>query len=228
MKRMSAVICIPFLAATVATLGAAQSSSAQDLSAKVSRQTSILLLAQQDPSITPSATPGSSSITPGSATGGLPTNYGLVRSVSNGVLDIRTLDGNSKQIPIPSNLSGSASGLQQGSLVGFDTDAAGNLTRLEPPTVDRTLEGTISAVDEDQITVQSASGETMTTSVDSATIARLGLAQGKKVAVTTYQGTWANKICCVEEPAAPIPVTPTLPRSGGGTVEPPTPTRALW
>jgi hypothetical protein len=223
MKRISTVICIPFLAATVATLGPAQSSSAQDL---VSRQASRQVIAQQDPSITPSPAPENSpsSITPSTSTSGLPTNYGLVRSVSNGMLDIRTLDGNSKQIPIPSNLTSAASTLQQGSLVGFDTDATGNLTRLEPPAVDRKLEGTISAVEEDQITVQSASGETMTTSVDSATIARLGLAPGKEVSVTTYQGTWANLICCVEKP--PIPVTP-IP-SGGGTVEPPTPTRALW
>ncbi len=168
---------------------------------------------------------GAASITPSTPAGGLPTNYGLVRSASNGVLDVRLLDGTSQQLTVPSNLSGSASGLQQGSLIGFDRDASGNLTRLEPAAVDRTVEGTISAIDEDMVTVQSSSGETMTTSIDTATIARLNLVPGKGVKVTSHKGTWATTVCCVEAP--PAPVTPQPP-GGGGTIQAPTPTRALW
>jgi hypothetical protein len=242
MKKKSAVMGLPLLAITVATFGVVQTSTAKELASKVSNSAPRLILAQQDTSVpqgdpsvpqntpipqgTPSApAPQGASITPGTPTGGLPTTYGLVRSASNGALEVRLLDGTSKQLTVPSNLAGSASGLQQGSLIGFDQDAAGNLTRLEPAEVDRTVEGTISSIDEDMVTVQSSSGETMTTSIDTATIARLNLVPGKGVKVTSHKGTWATTVCCVE--AAPVPVTPQPP-SGGGTIQAPTPTRALW
>jgi hypothetical protein len=250
MKKRSAVMGLPLLAITVATFGVVQASTAKELTSKFSNSAPRSILAQQnapvpqgDPSVpqntpipqgTPSApapqggaapAPQGASITPSTSTGGLPTTYGLVRSASNGALEVRLLDGTSKQLTVPSNLAGSASGLQQGSLIGFDQDAAGNLTRLEPAEVDRTVEGTISSIDEDMVTVQSSSGETMTTSIDTATIARLNLVPGKGVKVTSHKGTWATTVCCVEAP--PAPVTPQPP-SGGGTIQAPTPTRALW
>jgi hypothetical protein len=255
MKRKSAVMSLPLLAVTVTTFGMVQTSNAQELVSKFSNSAPRLIVAQQNtpvpqdvpsvPQSTPvpqgappapapqsapvpqgaSPAPQGASITPSTPTGGLPTNYGLVRSASNGVLEVRLLDGTSQQLAVPSNLAGSASGLQQGSLIGFDRDASGNLTRLEPAEVDRTVEGTISAIDEDMVTVQSSSGETMTTSIDTATIARLNLTPGKGVKVQSHKGTWATTVCCVETP--PAPVTPQPP-SGGGTIQAPTPTRALW
>jgi hypothetical protein len=250
MKKKSVMMGLPLLTVTVVTFGMVQTSNAKELASKFSNSAPRSIVAQGtpvpqgDPSIpqntpipqgTPPApvpqggaapTPQGASITPNTPAGsGLPTNYGLVRSASDGVLEVRLLDGTSKQLTVPSNLAGSASGLQQGSLIGFDQDASGNLTRLEPAEVDRTVEGTISSIDEDMVTVQSSSGETMTTSVDTATIARLNLTPGKGVKVTSHKGTWATTVCCVEEP--PAPVTPQPP-SGGGTVQPPTPTRALW
>jgi hypothetical protein len=249
MKKKSVVMGLPLLVITVATFGVVQTSTAKELASKFSNSAPRSILAQQntpvpqgDPSVpqntpipqgTPSApapqggaapAPQGASITPGTPTG-LPTTYGLVRSASNGALEVRLLDGTSKQLTVPSNLAGSASGLQQGSLIGFDQDAAGNLTRLEPAEVDRTVEGTISSIDEDMVTVQSSSGETMTTPIDTATIARLNLVPGKGVKVTSHKGTWATTVCCVEAP--PAPVTPQPP-SGGGTIQAPTPTRALW
>jgi hypothetical protein len=251
MKEKSMVMGLPLLAVTVLTFGGVQTSHAQELAPKLSNSTPQLILAQQnipvaqgDPSVPQSTpvpqgapdapvpqgapvapAPQGASITPSTPTGGLPTNYGLFRSASNGVLEVRLLDGTSQQLTVPSNLAGSASGLQQGSLVGFDRDASGNLTRLEPAEVDRTVEGTISSIDEDMVTIQSSSGETMTTPIDTATISRLNLVPGKGVKVTSHKGTWATTVCCVEAP--PAPVTPQPP-SGGGTVQPPTPTRALW
>jgi hypothetical protein len=250
MKKKSVIMGLPLLAITVATFGVVQTSTAKELVSKFSNSAPRSIVAQQntpvpqgDPSVpqntpvpqgTPSApapqggaapAPQGASITPGTPAGGLPTTYGLVRSASNGALEVRLLDGTSKQLTVPSNLAGSASGLQQGSLIGFDQDAAGNLTRLEPAEVDRTVEGTISSIDEDMVTVQSSSGETMTTSIDTATIARLNLVPGKGVKVTSHRGTWATTVCCVEAP--PAPVTPQPP-SGGGNIQAPTPTRALW
>ncbi len=249
MKRKSAVMGLPLLVATVTTFGVVQISNAKEITSTFSNSAPRLIVAQQNtpvpqdvPSVpqstpvpqgTPPApapqgappAPQGASITPSTPTGGLPTNYGLIRSASNGVLEVRLLDGTSQQLTVPSNLAGSASGLQQGALIGFDRDASGNLTRLEPAEVDRTVEGTISSIDEDMVTVQSSSGETMTTSIDTATIARLNLTPGKGVKVQSHKGTWATTVCCVETP--PAPVTPQPP-SGGGTVQPPTPTRALW
>jgi hypothetical protein len=250
MKKKSVIMGLPLLAITVATFGVVQTSTAKELVSKFSNSAPRSIVAQQntpvpqgDPSVpqntpipqgTPSApapqggaapAPQGASITPSTPAGGLPTTYGLVRSASNGALEVRLLDGTSKQLTVPSNLAGSASGLQQGSLIGFDQDAAGNLTRLEPAEVDRTVEGTISSIDEDMVTVQSSSGETMTTSIDTATIARLNLVPGKGVKVTSHRGTWATTVCCVEAP--PAPVTPQPP-SGGGNIQAPTPTRALW
>ncbi|WP_404785320.1 hypothetical protein [Altericista sp. CCNU0014] len=246
MKRILTVVGIPSLVAAVVLIGAAQSSSAKEVQSKFSRQTPQSILAQEQPgsstppdsSITPAgSTTPDSSITPASGGGSaaakkLPANYGMVRSTGNGVLEVRTLDGTSKQLTIPPELSASTSGLQRGSLVGYDTDASGNVTRLEPAEVEREFKGTVSAINGDQVTLQSPSGETMTTPVETATIARMGLTPGKELTVSTYKGTWATKICCTETPAPvnniPVVPEPTPVPQGGGTPVAPTPVRGMW
>jgi hypothetical protein len=237
MKRILTVVGLPSLIAAVVLIGAAQSSSAKEVQSKFSRQTpqSFLAQTQPDSSITPAspATPDSS-ITPATGAGSkkLPANYGMVRSASNGVLEVRTLDGTSKQLTVPPNLSTSASGLQKGSLVGYDADPSGNLTRLEPAEVEREFQGTVSSINGDQVTLQSSSGETFTTPVETATIARMGLTPGKELKVATYKGTWATKICCTETPAPvnniPVVPAPTPVPQGGGTPVAPAPVRGMW
>jgi hypothetical protein len=180
MKRFLTVLGLPALVVTSALIGLAQSGNAQVAQSRFSRQSPQQVLAQSDTSITPagSAAPDTS-ITPnsgGAATAAkLPTNYGMVRSSSNGVLEVRTLDGTTKQLTVPSNLTTAASGLQRGALVGYDTDASGALTRLEPAAVEREFSGKVSAINGDQVTLTSATGETFVTPVETATIARMGL-----------------------------------------------------
>jgi hypothetical protein len=232
MKRFLTVVGLPSLVVAVTLVGAAQSSSAQEIQSKFSRSTPQSILAQSQPDA--SITPAGSTTSPGStpAKPKLPANYGLVRSMANGMVEVRSLDGTAKQLPIPSTLAASASGLQPGSLVGFDTDASGGLTRIEPATVAREVQGTISAINGDQVTLLTSSGETFTTSVDTATIARLGLVPNKELKVTTYDGTWATKICCTETPAPvstiPIVPAPTPMPQGGGMPVAPQPIRGLW
>ncbi len=232
MKRFLTVVGLPSLVVAAILAGAAQPGNAQAVQSKFSRSTqqSILAQSQPDASITPAGSTTSSGST--SAKPKLPANYGLVRSMANGMVEVRSLDGTSKQLTVPSTLTSSASGLQPGSLVGFDTDAAGGLARIEPATVEREVQGTISSINGDQVTLLTSSGETFTTAIDTATIARLGLVPSKALKVTTYAGTWATKICCTETPApvSTIPIVPA-PRpmpQGGGMPLAPVPVRGMW
>jgi hypothetical protein len=233
MKIFLTVVGLPSLVVAAALLGSAQSSSAQAIQSKFSRLTPQFILAQGQPDS--SITPAGSTTSAGGSTSAapkLPANYGLVRSMANGMVEVRSLDGTSKQLTIPSALTSSASGLQPGALVGFDTDASGGLTRIEPATVGREVQGTISSINGDQMTLLTSSGETFTTAVNTATIARLGLVPNMELKVTTYAGTWATKICCVETPAPistiPIVPAPTPMPQGGGMPVPPVPIRGLW
>jgi hypothetical protein len=249
MKRILIATGLPFLVVITAVFGSTQSSSAQDLNSRFSRKTAQSVIAAdpvppapgtpepsitpagQEPSITPAGGQGTS-ITP-SGKANQSGNYGIVRSVSSGALEIRSLDGTTKQITVPESLATSASGLKRGSLVGYDTDASGALTKLQPPAVDRTLSGTVSEIKGNQVTIKSATGESVTTPVDPATISRMGLNTGSQLTVTTFKDTWATKVCgAVTPPPAPVtetPVAPTpVPTGGAVSPPPPKPVTGLW
>jgi hypothetical protein len=248
MKRILIATGLPSLVVITAVFGSTQASSAQDLNSRFSRQTPRSVIAAdpvpptpgtpgtsitpagQEPSITPAGQ--ETSITP-SGKANLPGNYGIVRSVSSGMLEIRSLDGTTKQVTVPDSLATSASGLKRGSLVGYDTDASGNLTKLQPPVTDRTLTGTVSEIKGNQVTIKSETGESITTPVDPATISRMGLNTGSQLTVTTFKDTWATKICgAVTPPPAPVtetPVTPQpIPTGGAVSPPPPKPVTGLW
>lgn len=223
MNKILTLVALPLTFSTVVAFGTIQSSNAQETQSKFSRQTPQSILGQ---------TPNDATITPSTTTAAakLPANYGIVRSASGGTLDVRMLDGTSKQITVPESLMTSAGGLQRGSLVGFDTDASGNVTTLQPPEVDKTIDGTVSAIDGDQVTVVSSTGESMTTSIETATIARMGLVPGKGLTVTTYKNSWVTKVCCKETPA-PVAPPPVVPTPGGAGDLPPAktfPGTGLW
>jgi hypothetical protein len=227
MKRTLAVVSTSLAIASVTVLGMVQSSNAQDLRSTFSRQT-LPANAQNN-----AASSGKdASLTPNAKAGNLPAQYGIVRSVSDKGVEVRMLDGTTQVMSVTGEMMSYASGLQRGSVVGFDTDAAsGNLTRLESAQVDRTVSGTVSSIEGDQVTVQSSTGETITTPLSSATIARMGLAPGKELIVTTYQGTWATKVCCPETPAPVSTVVPTpTPQPVGAPFlpPPPKPVPGLW
>jgi hypothetical protein len=227
MKHALSVLGLPIVIAVMASFGVATSSSAQNISPKYSRSPVQSVLAQSDPA---GSTGGGSTITPSDKGKGsnLPGEYGVVRNVSGNTVEVRTLDGTSKTLTVAD--AGSLASVKRGDIIGYDVDKSGAVTRLEPPAVEKAFEGTVSAIDEDQVTVTSATGETLTTTIRPSTMARLGLTTGKQVTVTTYQGTWATKVCCVEPPAPPpVEETPVQPPPQGGVeVPPPEPVKGLW
>jgi hypothetical protein len=230
MKRTLAVVSASLAIASVAVLGVVQSSNAQDLRSTFSRQT-LPANAQNDAAAT-GGKDKDASLTPDAKAGNLPAQYGIVRSVSDKGVEVRMLDGTTKVMSVTGEMMSYASGLQPGSVVGFDADpASGNLTRLESAEVDRTVSGTISSIEGDQVTVQSSTGESIVTPLSSATISRMGLTSGKELIVTTYKGTWATKVCC---PATPAPVSNVVPTPTPEPVgapflpPPPKPVPGLW
>lgn len=248
MKRILITTGLQFLVVVTAVFGATQSSSAQDLNSRFSRQTpqSVIVadpIAQapgtQEPSITPGTTQEPSITTAGQETSITPSgqanqlaNYGIVRSVSSGVLEVRSLDGTTRQLTVPESLATSTGGLQRGSLIGYDTDASGALTRLQPPAIDRTISGTVSEIKGNQVTITPANGESITTPVDPSTIARMGLNTGSQLTVTTFKDTWATKICgAVTPPPTPVsdaPAPEPIPTGGAVSPPPPKPVTGLW
>ncbi len=234
MKRNLAIVSTSLAIASATILGMSQSSNAQDLRSNFSRQTLPSNTAQKDtaPSGNTSISPDAKTISPDAKAGNLPGNYGIVRSVSSDAIEVRMLDGTTKQIPVTGDMMSYANSLQKGSVVGYDTDpASGNLKKLEAAEVDRTVSGTVSSIEGDQVTVKSSTGESITTPLSSATIARMGLAPGKELIVTTYKGTWATKACC---PTTPAPVSNVVPEPapqpvGAPFVQPaPKPVQGLW
>jgi hypothetical protein len=237
MKRILIATGFPFLVVATAVFGAAQSSSAQDLNSRFSRQTAQSVIAPDSAAPTPGTQ--ETSITPaGQGTSITPSgqaklaNYGMVRSVSSGVLEVRSLDGTTRQITVPESLATSTSGLQRGTLIGYDTDASGALTKLQPPALDRTISGTVSEIKGNQVTITAANGESITTPVEPSTISRMGLNTGSQLTVTTFKDTWATKICgAVTPPPAPVSETPApapIPTGGAVSPPPPKPVTGLW
>jgi hypothetical protein len=250
MKKKLAVVGASLAIASVAVLGIAQSSSAQDLRSKQSRSN---LFAQADSTQTvpppsapapntsgPNNAPASkapasdakgAAIGPNSKAGNVPSQYGIVRSVSGDNVSVRMLDGSTKQVAVTGDQASSLSTLQPGSILGFDTDPSGAVTKLQSAEVDKKVAGTVSSIDGDRVTVLSSTGESLTTPVSSATISRMGLVPGKELIVTTYKGTWATKICC---PQTPAPVSNVVPEpapqpAGAPFVAPaPKPVQGLW
>jgi hypothetical protein len=231
MKNFLTATGLPLLVVIAASFATMESSNAQALDSRFSRQTPQSII--DTDSATIAAEAKDTSITP-SAKANLSSNYGIVRSVSNGTLDVRLLDGTSKQLTISESLAASTSQLKRGDLIGFDTDASGGLTKIQPPEVDKTIEGTVSAIDGNQVTVKTASGESITTPIETGTINRMALAPGSQLKVTTFKDTWATKICGAVTPPPPpvsnVPVeTPTPIPIGGATTPPaPKPVTGLW
>jgi hypothetical protein len=230
MKHALSVLGLPVVIAVIASFGVATSSSAQNISPKYSRSPIQSVLAQSDPPAGGAGSGGGSTITPSDKAKGsnLPGEYGVVRNVSGNTVEVRTLDGTSKTLTVSD--PGPLASVKRGDIIGYDVDKSGNVTRLEPPEVESTFEGTVSAIDEDQVTFTSATGETLTTTIRPSTMSRLGLTTGKQATVTRYRGTWATKVCCVEPPAPPpVEETPVQPPPAGGVeVPPPEPVKGLW
>jgi hypothetical protein len=184
---------------------------------------------------TPNAPAPSESITP-TAKAKLPSTYGVVQSVSSSTLVVRLLDGKTVTYSL-AEPGAQTTSYSRGDIIGFDTDEQGMAKNVQAPAVERQFEGTVSAIKKDKVTLTSSSGETLTTSISPATIARMGIATGKELTVTQFAKTWATKVCNRAVPApipqavepTPIPVVPQPPTGGGGfPALPPTPVKGLW
>ena len=173
--------------------------------------------------LVPATTGQAQEITPESSTSAAraPGRHGLVRSYQGNTLQVRGLDGSFRSYTLTPEMAASLN-LTSGELVSFDSDDSGQITRLQPPVVESVLEGTVSSIEGELVTVTSPSGRSVTTPVPYATISRLDIAPGKELMVIQYEGTWATKICC--PPVAAVPPPPI----GGGELPPEVPIQGLW
>ncbi len=149
---------------------------------------------------------------------------GLVKSLSGKTLELRLADGTCRKFTVEPDVLGSLNP-RRGTLVALNADNNGLATGLQLAEVDRTIHGTVTSVVDDQVTLRLPNNQTETTRVAPETAARLGLAPGVPLSVTSYRGTTNTRICmgkAVPTPSvAPLPlVTPV--------VTPQPPVRALW
>lgn len=120
-------------------------------------------------------------------------NYGLIRSAQGNQVSVRLLTGETKTYLLASNAEGAR--LRQGSLVGFETNGKGDITRLSPPQVKRIYQGTLVVVEGQKIGMVTPDGDRFVTTLSREKIARMGLAPGQPIKITQYKGTWATKVC---------------------------------
>lgn len=172
--------------------------------------------------VTPQAA-SAESISPTTAVGQAPQNYGIVRSAGLNTLEIRHLSGGYRTYSVSSDLTASMA-LSPGDFVAYNADASGTLTQLQPPRIARIFEGTISNIQGNQITVVAPDGSSLTTTVAANSINRLELSPGKGLSVTQYEGLSATKVCCIskftQQPPVLLPPEPAA--------APPQPIPALW
>jgi len=154
---------------------------------------------------------------------------GIVNSFQGNTLDLRLANGTCKTFSVePSTVDSQR--LRKGTLVTFDADANRRVTRIQQPEVAETINGVVTKIANDQVTLKLPNGQTRTTVVAPATAQQLKLAPGVPITATLYRGTSLTKICvrALDIPpvaAAPVPVVqPPVPPA----FKAPQPVRALW
>lgn len=147
---------------------------------------------------------------------------GIVHALKDETLVLRLADGTCQTFTVTSQVLGNRT-LRKGTLVVVSTDNAQRVTRVETPAADETIAGVVSAIADDQVTIQLPNGETDETLIPPETIARLRLKPGVPVVVTTYEGIPVTRVCLGERPRPQPPVMPPPPAP-----EPPPPVPALW
>lgn len=143
---------------------------------------------------------------------------GLVKSLNGKTLELRLADGTCRKFAVEPNVLGSLNP-RRGTLVALDTNNSGSVTGLQLAEVDRTIHGTVTSIVDDQVTLRLPNNQTETTRVAPETAARIGLAPGVPLSVTSYRGTASTRVCVGK---AQVPPPAALP-----PVEAP-PVRALW
>lgn len=169
-------------------------------------------------------------VTPASLNQNVP---GIISSSNGTNVQIKLADGTSKNYQLNSNLVNSPN-IRKGAFVALLVDENNVVQEVQPAEVEKTLEGIVREVVGSQVTLELPNGQLETTSVAPAVSARMGLAPGVPLIVTSYRGIGSTKLCFGKTTPPPIslpPVIPNQPPVGGGeppAIEPPKPIPALW
>lgn len=147
---------------------------------------------------------------------------GLVKSLSGKTLELRLADGTCQKFTVEPDVLGSLNP-RRGTLVALNANNNRQVTGLQLAEVDRTIHGTVTNVVDDQVTLQLPNNKTEITRIAPETTARLGLAPGVPLSVTSYRGTASTRICVGKA----VPTPPVIPLTTP-VVTPQPPVRALW
>jgi molybdopterin-binding protein len=135
---------------------------------------------------------------------------GIVQSVTGDKVEMSLGSGVTESYTVPPEaLKGMT--LRDGMFVQLTADSKGNVQEVQPPEVEKVVNGVVSSIDGDQVTLQLPDGSTETTTVSPQTATQMNLANGSPIVVTTYKGTAATKICPGAVAAQPAPVAPPAP-----------------
>jgi molybdopterin-binding protein len=135
---------------------------------------------------------------------------GIVQSVSGDKVEMSLGSGVTESYTVPPEaLKGMT--LRDGMFVQLTADSKGNVQEVQPPEVEKVINGVVSSIDGDQVTLQLPDGSTETTTVSPQTATQMNLANGSPIVVTTYKGTVATKICPGAVAAQPAPIAPPAP-----------------
>ncbi|AFZ11031.1 hypothetical protein Cri9333_0027 [Crinalium epipsammum PCC 9333] len=191
----------------------------------------------QAPSQTPSQAPSQA---PSVTSASVKQNVSGIISAYNGTnMEMRLGDGTSKNFEFNPNLLNSPN-IAKGAFVKLSVDENQIVQEVQPAEVAETVEGTVREVSGSQVTMELDDGKMITTTVAPAVSARMGLADGVRLMVTSFQGIGATKLCFGKTIQPPVTITPPAfvpeppTRIGGGEPEPikppkvRKPVRSLW
>lgn len=151
---------------------------------------------------------------------------GIVKSFDGETLVVRQDDGSCETLTVAPEVLGDLN-LTKGSLVIVERKDA-QVTSLQRPEVSQTIDGVVTEMVDDQVTLKLANGETEGTTIAPETAKRLGLAPGVPLRVTTYEGVPTTRVCLGERPRSQPPVVAPPPPPAAVPVTPTEPVRALW
>ncbi|MGB3206556.1 MAG: hypothetical protein WBB28_16335 [Crinalium sp.] len=170
-------------------------------------------------------------VTPASLNQNVP---GIISSSNGTTVQIKLADGTSQNYQLNPNLVNS-SNIRRGAFVALLVDENKVVQEVQPAEVEKTLEGVVREVVGSQVTLELPNGQLETTAVAPAVSARMGLAPGVPLIVTSYRGIGSTKLCFGKTTPPPVSITPPPvmpnPPVGGGeppAIKPPTPIPALW
>ena len=160
---------------------------------------------------------------------------GIINSYNSSTLEVKLADGTSQRYQLNPNLINSEN-IRKGAFVALLVDGNQIVQKVQPAEVEKTIEGIVREIVGYQVTLELPNGQIETTAVAPAVSARMGLAKGVPLMVTSYKGISATKICLgkTTPPAISLPPVKKMPPVGGGeppAIKPPAikpPVRALW